>query len=88
MGTLTFVLGPTHYCATLYIRDRVRKGDEANRFRNITNPNSLRGLRATENTKIELVLMVGWWRAPKADEFAIQMDGLRARNSGVEIIQL
>lgn len=83
MGILTFVLGYDHYCATLYIRERVYKGDEPNRFRNITNPHTLRGLRSTEKTSIELVLLPNWVRGRRGDEFALEIQNLRSKGAGI-----
>lgn len=86
MNILTFVLGPTHYAATLYIRKRVHnglEGDVPNRFRNITNPNTLLGLRSTENTTIELVLLYGWQKGPKAEEFYNNIKSLRTKHAGI-----
>lgn len=83
MGTLTFVLGYNHYCATLYIRERVHKGDEPNRFRNITNPHTLRGLRSTEKTTIELVLLPNWRRGRKGPEFELEIQNLRSKSAGI-----
>ena len=58
--TLTFVYGATHYQATLWIRARIASGDLQNaNSRNITNPETLRGIRSTENTTIQFVWLRG-----------------------------
>jgi len=85
MNTITFVLGRDHYSATLYIRRKVREGAPANQFRNITNPNTVRGLRSTEKTTIEFVFLVGCELNRKYSEFYTEVGYRQAAGAGIVI---
>lgn len=83
MGTITFVLGRDHYSATLYIRRKVRDGAPANQFRNITNPNTVRKLRSTENTTVEFVFLPGSDLNRKYADFRKELDERKLSNAGI-----
>lgn len=83
MNTLTFVLGRDHYHATRYIRKRVANGEPANRFRNITNPKTVKGLRSTENTTIEFVILDGAVYSDKYHEFRLELDMKKISQAGI-----
>lgn len=83
MNTITFVLGRDHYSATLYIRRKVREGGMANRFRNITNPNTVRGLRSTEKTTVEFVFLDGAYLNRRYSEFRTELNHRQAADAGI-----
>lgn len=83
MNTITFVLGRNHYSATLYIRRKVREGAPANQFRNITNPNTVRGLRSTEKTTVEFVVLGGAHFNKRYVEFRTELDHRQAADAGI-----
>ena len=83
MNIITFVLGRNHHSATLYIRRKVREGVLANRFRNITNPNTVKSLRSTENTTIEFVFLDGAQFNKRYAEFRTELQYRQTAEAGI-----
>lgn len=86
--TLTFVFGPTHFLADQYIRKQVAQGTLRNAdCRNITNPDSLRGLKATENTSIRFVWLKGCRRHRMYGRFKIMMAQRQFSDANIQEVE-
>lgn len=84
MNKITFVYGLCHADANQYIRRMVQKtGRAANSFRNITNPDTLRGLKSTENTTIEFVWLRRCACNPRFREMQQAMQDRRTAEAGI-----
>ena len=88
MKILTFVFGPSYMIAADYIRSRVSAFKlNPNDFRNITNPQSLRGLKSTENTKIRFIWLDGCRRQRDYFEMKDMLAAAQASGANIEEIK-
>lgn len=83
---ITFVYGASHYQATQYIREKARGGQDPNTYRNITNPQSVRGLKSSENTQIEFI----WLRGCEVNRTYHEMCHMvsQRQEAGAEILEM